>query len=219
MKGKLLKGFSILLSVLLLGYAGYQVWQFFYNPYQTEITVAASVNESLHVNGLAVRTETLIENEYGGSVSYVYEDAARVLKNKPIAYTHSSAETVNKMTQVSELEKKISNLREASSGVAQLYGSSEFINDQIRDAVLDYAKRINRSDLNGFDTAKDSLLLAINKKAALTGETNYFEERILILQSEKDDLEAEIAADEAETVLSPKNGYFISEIDGFENLI
>ena len=219
MKSKVLKGFAILLSVFLLGYAGYQLWQFFYHPYQTEITVSASVNESLHVSGLAVRTETLIENEYGGSVSYVYEDAARVLKNKPIAYTHSSTETVNKMAQVTELEKKISNLQEASSGVAQLYGSSEFINDQIRDAMLLYSKTVNDTNLSNFGSVKDSLLLAINKKTALTGKTNYFEERILILQSEKDELEAEISADEAETVLSPRNGYFISEIDGFENLI
>lgn len=219
MKSKLLKGLTILLSVFLLGYAGYQVWQFFYHPYQTEITVTASVNESIHVSGLAVRTETLIESDYGGSVSYVFEDAARVLKNKPIAYTHSSADTVNKMTQVSDLEKKISNLKEASSGVAQLYGSSEFINDQIRDAVLIYSKTVNNTNLGDFGSVKDNLLLAINKKTALTGKTNYFEERILILQSEKDELEAEINADEAETVLSPKNGYFISEIDGFENLI
>ncbi len=219
MKSKVLKGFAILLSVFLIGYAGYQLWQFFYHPYQTEITVSASVNESIHVSGLAVRTETLIENEYDGSVSYVYEDAARVLKNKPIAYTHSSTETVNKMAQVTELEKKISNLQEASSGVAQLYGSSEFINDQIRDAMLLYSKTVNDTNLSNFGSVKDSLLLAINKKTALTGKTNYFEERILILQSEKDELETEINADEAETVLSPKNGYFISEIDGFENLI
>lgn len=219
MKSKMLKILAILLTVLLIAYAGYQIWRFFYHPYETEITVTSSVNEGLHVSGLAVRTETMIDNAYGGSVSYLYEDASRVLKNKPIAYTHSSEETVNKMLQVEELNKEISNLQEASSGVAQLYGSAEFINEQIGNAVVQYASKINSPSLEGFSSLKDSLLLSVNKKTSLTGKNNYFKERILVLQSERDALEAEITADEAETVMAPKSGYFISEIDGFETLI
>ena len=219
MKSKMLKILAILLTVLLIIYAGYQLWRFFYNPYETEITVNLSVNESLNVSGLAVRTETLIDNVYGGSVSYLYEDASKVQKNKPIAYTHSSEETLNKMLRVEEINKEISNLQEASSGVPQLYGSAEFINEQIGKSVVQYASKINSSSLDGFSSLKDNLLLSINKKTSLTGKNNYFKERILVLQAERDALEAEIAADEAEKVVAPRSGYFISEIDGFETLI
>ncbi len=219
MKSKVLKLMAVLLSVFLIGYAGYQAWMFFYTPYNTEIAVTYSVNESIHVNGIAVRTETVIEDQYGGSVSYIHEDAERVLKNKPVAYAHASADTVLKMERAEELKKEISLLEEASNGVSQLYGSSEFINDQIGNAVSAYSGAIAKGNYSDFSAIKDSLLLSVNKKASITGEPNKFEERILLLKAEYDELQNEINSDEANTVTSPKTGYFISSVDGFEDVI
>ena len=70
MKSKMLKFMAVFLSLFLIGYAGYQAWVFFYTPYKTEIAVNYSVNEAIHVDGIAIRTETVIEDQYGGSVSY-----------------------------------------------------------------------------------------------------------------------------------------------------
>lgn len=220
MKGKMIKLLAIVMSAFFIFYAGYQAWRFFYNPYQTEITTEYSVSESLHVHGIAVRSETLIESEYtSGSVSYVYEDAERVLKNRTVAYTHASADTVDKMIRLEELEKEIGLLQEASRGNSQLYGTMEFINTQIGSAVADYAEALGGKNLSALSAAKESLLLAINKKTVITGEENKFEDRIAILSTECSELKDEIGADSAETVVSPKTGYFISEVDGFENLV
>ena len=219
MKSKMLKIMAVILSLFLVCYAGIQAWIFFYNPYQTEIAVNYSVNEVLHVNGIAVRTETVIEDNYGGSVSYIHEDAAKVLKNKPVAYAHASSDTVKKMERASELEKEINLLEEASSGVSQLYGSSEFINNQIGNSVIAYSDTICNGNYSDFSSIKDDLLLSINKKASITGEPNKFEERIALLKAEYDELNNEINSDEANTVTSPKTGYFISSVDGFENII
>lgn len=214
-----MKTLAALLAVFLVGYAGYQAWTFLYNPYKTEIAVTYSVNEAIHVNGLAVRTETVIEDQYGGSVSYIHEDAAKVLRNKPVAYAHASADTVTKMARADELAKEISLLEEAASGVSQLYGSSEFINDQIGNSVLAYSYAIANGDYSGFGSVKDSLLLSINKKTSITGEENKFAERIALLKTEYEELQNEINSDDAKTVLSPKTGYFISSVDGFEEII
>lgn len=219
MKNTMLKTLAILLAVFLAGYAGFQAWTFFYNPYKTEVAVTYSVNESLHVNGIAVRTETIIEDQYGGSVSYIHEDAAKVLRSKPVAYAHASSDTVTKMARAAELKKEISLLEEAASGVSQLYGSSEFINDQIGNSVLAYSNAVASGDYSGFSSIKDSLLLSINKKTSITGEENKFAERIALLKAEYDELQSEIASDDAKTVVSPKTGYFISSVDGFESII
>ena len=219
MKSKMLKIMAAGLSVFLVCYVGVQAWIFFYNPYQTEIAVNYSINEALHVNGIAVRTETVIDDSYGGSVSYIHEDAAKVLKNKPVAYAHASSDTVKKMERAAELKKEISLLEEASSGVSQLYGSSEFINNQIGNSVIAYIDAISNGNYSDFSSVKDSLLLSINKKTSITGGYNKFEERITLLKAEYDELINEINADEANTVLSPKNGYFISSVDGFEEII
>ena len=184
MKSKLMKATAILLALFLIVYAGYQAWTVFYNPYKTEIAVNYSVNESIHVDGLAVRTETVIEDQLDGSVSYIHEDAAKVNRNKPIAYAHASSDTVNKMIPAAELEKDISLLEEASSGVSQLYGSSEFINDQIGNSVLAYSDIIGNGDFSEFGNIKDELLLYINRKTSITGEPNKFSERIEVLKEE-----------------------------------
>ena len=219
MKVSFLKILAAILVVFLLIYAGFQAWIFFYNPYQTEIAVTYSVNEELHVNGIVVRTETVIEDQYGGSVSYIHEDAERVLKNKPVAYAHASSDTVQKMERAAELKKEITLLEEASNGISQLYGSSEFINDQIGNSVLSYSDAISGGNYDQFIEIKDDLLLSINKKTSITGEPNKFDERITLLKSEYDELQNEINSDEANTVTSPKTGYFISSVDGFENII
>ncbi len=219
MKVSFLKIMAVVLVLFLLGYAGFQAWTFFYNPYQTEIAVTYSVNEALHVNGIAVRTETVIEDQYGGSVSYIHEDAERVLKNKPVAYAHASADTVQKMERAAELQKEISLLEEASSGISQLYGSSEFINDQIGNSVLAYSNAIAGGKYDEFVSIKDDLLLSINKKMSITGGANKFSERIALLKAEYDEIQNEINSDEANTVTSPKTGYFISSVDGFEEII
>ncbi len=219
MKSKVLKIMAVILSVFLICYAGVQAWIFFYNPYQTEIAVNYSVNEFIHVNGIAVRTETVIEDNYGGSVSYVHEDAAKVLKNKPIAYAHASSDTVKKMERAAELEKEIGLLEEASNGVSQLYGSSEFINDQIGNSVITYSNAISNGNYSDFSSVKDSLLLSINKKTSITGGNNKFEEPIALLRAEYDENKNDINSDEANPVTSPKTGYFISSVDGFENII
>ena len=219
MKSKMLKFMAVLLSVFLLGYAGYQAWVFFYTPYQTEIAVSYSVNEALHVSGIAVRTETVIEDQYDGSVSYIHEDAERILKNKPVAYAHASSDTVEKMERADTLKKEIGLLEEASSGVSQLYGSSEFINDQIGNSVMAYSNAIANGNYSDFSGIKDTLLLSVNKKKSITGEPNKFEERITLLKAEYDELQNEINSDEANTVTSPKTGYFISSVDGFEDVI
>ena len=219
MKVNFLKVFAALMTLFLVVYAGYQAWTFFYNPYQTEIAVTYSVNEAIHVDGIAVRTETVIEEQYDGSVSYIHEDAAKVLKNKPVAYAHASADTVMKMERADELLKDINLLQEAANGVSQLYGSSEFINDQIGNSVLAYSNAVSNGNYSEFIGIKDDLLLSINKKNSITGEPNKFEERIALLKAEYDELQNEINSDEANTVTSPKTGYFISSVDGFENII
>lgn len=123
------------------------------------------------------------------------------------------------MERAAELQKEISHLEEASAGVSQLYGSSEFINDQIGNSVLTYSYLIASGNYDEFVTTKNNLLLSINKKTTITGGENKFSERIALLKAEYDELQTEINSDEANTVTSPKTGYFISSVDGFENVI
>lgn len=208
------------IAIVFLAYAGYQIYKMTYNPYETELASEYSVSDSIHVFGLAVRSETLIEDNYSGSVTYIYEDASKVNRNRPIAYSHASEETVNKILRSEELEKEIALLEDSLNGsVSQLYGNSEYINQQIGNNIEQYAEIIASGNLQNFDDAKNAFLLSINKKTALTGNSNRFQEKIDSLTAEYNQLISEIESDESGTIMSPRGGYFISTIDGFENLI
>ncbi len=209
----------ILMSLFLTAYAGYQAWKFFYHPYKTEIAVSYRVNDVLRVQGVAVRTETPIESEYAGSVSYVFEDGAKVLKNTSIAYTHSSADTVKRMARAALLEKEIARLKEADSAGSQVYGVSDLLNRQLGAALVSYAAAGSQQLLGGFSDCRDSFLTLINKKQILTGEAADFDDRIDLLKSEYDELNTKIQADVGETVQSPMTGYFISTVDGYEDQV
>ncbi|MBP6886741.1 MAG: hypothetical protein KBC20_01585 [Oscillospiraceae bacterium] len=209
----------IAMSLFLTAYAGYQAWKFFYHPYKTEIAVSYRVNDVLRVQGIAVRTETPVESEYAGSVSYVFEDGAKVLKNTSVAYTHSSADTVKRMARAAVLEKEIARLEEADSAGSQVYGVSDLLNRQLGTALISYAAAGSQQLLDGFSDCRDDFLTLINKKQILTGEAADFSERIDLLKSEYDELNTKIQADVGETVQCPKTGYFISTMDGYEDRV
>lgn len=209
----------IAMSLFLIAYAGYQAWQFFYHPYETEIAVSYGVNNTLRVQGLAVRTETPIESEYAGSVSYIFEDGARVLKNTSIAYTHSSADTVNRIERAAALETEIARLEEADSAGSQVYGVSDLLNQQLGTALISYSAASSQQLLDGFSDSRDDLLTLMNKKQILTGEATDFSERIALLKTEYDELNTKIQADFGDTVQAPSTGYFISTVDGYEGKV
>lgn len=219
MKNKTATVLVVLLSIFMAVYAGFQIWNFFDDPYDTEIVSEYSIKDTIHVSGLAVRNELIIDGDAGGSISYVYDDGSKVNKNKVVAYTHGSKDTILKMDEAKELEKKISQLKEASSNVSQLYGSFEYINTEIGKSIVEYTQNVYSNNLSSFAEIKDKLLLDINKKGSLIGEENFFEERIASLEEKYNRINDEILKDESEIILAPKNGYFISSVDGFETLI
>ena len=70
----------------------------------------------------------------------------------------------------------------------------EFINTQIGSAVAKYAGVLDETNLSALSSAKEELLLAINKKTVITGNENKFEDRIAILNAECNELALKLTA-------------------------
>lgn len=209
----------VLLSVFLLIYVGYQLWGFIDNPYKTEIAMRYSVSETIRVNGIAVRTEEPVYSEDAGSISYNCEDAAKVLKGSCIAYTHASKDTVENGRKADALQREIDLLKEANTISEQGYGTTELLNKQIGDAMIDISEISDESVLENVEGVRDDLLLLLNKKQILIGEETGYDNRITQLQNQRAVLLNRISSDSEMAVLSPSSGYFVSAMDGYEELI
>ena len=208
-----------MLALFLMIYVGYQAWKFLYDPYKTEIAMRYTVNETMRVHGIAVRTEELVFGEDAGSVSYIYADATKVLKNSAVAYTHASSDTVENTKLADELEKEIEMLKEANTTATQGYGAADLLNQQIGDALVDMAGASYEDTMEDMDSCRDNLLLLLNKRQILIGEETNYNDRIDELNNQRAFLLEKVSSDSEKAVNATSTGYFISTVDGFEGIV
>ncbi len=209
----------VMLSLFLIGYVGYQAWKFFYDPYKTEVAVRYTVNETLRVHGIAVRTEELIFGDDAGSVSYIFEDASKVLKNTAVAYTHASSDTVENTKLADELEREIEKLKEANATGSQGYGASDLLNQQIGEAVVAMVMAGKGDTTADVYACREELLLLMNKKQILIGEESDYNDRIDTLTNQRAYLLEKVSSDSEKAAEATSTGYFISTVDGFEERV
>ena len=82
---------SIVVSVLLIAYVAYNIFNLVYDPVKTERALRVRVDDSITVAGVALRSERLVDTSASGIVDYLVSDGARVAKGERIARIYASA--------------------------------------------------------------------------------------------------------------------------------
>lgn len=211
------KFISIAVSVLLIAYVAYNIFNLIYDPVKTERALKVRVDDSITVAGVALRSERIVDTSSSGIVDYLVSDGSRVAKGERIANIYASASGADVEERLRETEAEISRL-EAALGAQGSGVDAYSIETNIRSGLAKLADACREGKLRNADSVMDEVLTGFNMRQVVQGKVGGFAARLEELKAERDRLK-EKRVGEYDTVTSPDSGFFVSYTDSFEDAV
>lgn len=211
---------AVVLAFLVLLYVGYQAYQATHQSIRTETAMYGEVSDVLQAQGFILRNETVIDESYSGVLSYRVADGSRVSRGGVIADIFSNESDAASQRELDQLDQEIENLQSLSQTANFYVANPSMLEDQIYSALEGISQLVNENDFSGLNTQKGELQNALIRRQLITGEESAedYSQRISQLQSQRDTLASQ-AGSATGSILAPEAGYFISTVDGLENVM
>ena len=178
------------------------------------------VSDVLQAQGFILRNETVIDESYSGVLSYRVADGSRVSRGGVIADIFSNESDAASQRELDQLDQEIENLQSLSQTANFYVANPSMLGDQIYSALEGISQLVNENDFSGLNTQKGELQNALIRRQLITGEESAedYSQRISQLQSQRDTLASQTGSATG-SILAPEAGYFISTVDGLENVM
>ena len=205
-------------ALFLLAYVGFHVYNGFAKDIATVTVERATAYQTVDTTGLVFRNETVIETGAQGYFFYTVEDGNRVAKNGTIADVYPTMQDALRQQELNMLNAEIDTLVSINAQGTTNRANLSSINQQINETWLTASKAAAQGVFAQMKDYRSKLQALLNKKQLTVGKEANFEARINQLKAKRDEL-SDSFAKATDTVLSPVAGYFISNVDGFEQLL
>ncbi len=210
---KIIKWCAIgVISILLLFYLAYQLYQHAYTKIVTEQALSVELSDEIDAVGITIRDEMLIENEYSGVIVPAVTEGGKVSKGQTIAYVFRTAEDANAYNRIKEIDRQIEEFKKMETAAAE----SSSIDKLLDERINALAEAVNDGDLELVDDIRSDITYLLNKRQIYKHDVDNFNDRIKQLEEEKSRLEAKHNI-EPEIVKASNAGYYVSSVDGHEN--
>ena len=209
---------TAVLSLFLIGYVAYQGFQIVYNPIQKETAVEYSVYDTIDTDGITIRNETLVPGGGEGYLYYQTENGGRISKSGVIAQVFASESDALAQKKLNSLDEELQKLTEINSQGTANKANLELITKQLDTTMMELVQDIHHSSLDAATEAEQSLLSLFNKYQITIGKVGNFTDRINALTQERATL-ASSYQPAVSTIEAPVAGYFVSEVDGWEQTL
>lgn len=209
---------TVLATVLVLFYVGYQIFISAYSPVKVEIAELYDEYETVDTKGLVLRSETLVPMNDEGYIYYMTENGTRVAKDGCIAQLYTDQEAAFTQQQIKSLTVEIEELESIQEQGQNNRTSLDIINTQLKNTHTDVIDAMSSSHFSGIDELSSKLLSLMNKQQITVGRAEGFETRVATLTAERDELLKQETAPIG-SVYSPVAGYFVNSVDGFETVL
>ena len=207
---------KILLTVIIVSFAVYQIFTFFYQPLTTVAALYFTTDKGIEFSGTVVRNEVLIENNNSGVIHYNVSNSDKIAKGSSIADIYDSSTDSESYSKLEQLEQKLAflnNFALYNGDITDLTVISRKIDDKIAE--------INKNAKTGkyVSTDDNTQLLALlgSKQNAVEGTGN-IDGMVTSLQSQIDTLKATLKPKSSD-IKAPESGYFLSDADGYETVL
>jgi hypothetical protein len=218
--GKLTQKIVILLvAVFFFWTVGYQVYLGLYGGTRTETVYEYTVSRSIPVEGIAIRSETLIEGSFSGISNYLFEDGERVSIGENVAEFYENDRSDRNLRRARELEDEIAMLKSAQEIGVNNFAATDMINRDIKEQLGFLIAAAEQRRYSSSDDIRGRLTELINKKQLATGMTKSFAPRVNELTAELSNLSDQERDSAVMRVTAPASGYFVRLCDGYETLL
>lgn len=212
---------KIIFMIILIfasAYILYQIYVSNFTKVKTQPVTYTSLSDSIQSESFIVRDEVFINNNSNDVMSYLLEDGEKVAKDGAVAEIFNNYDDAKTQKEIKNIDNEINNFKQLSY-LSNSYTSDPLATDeQIGSSIQKMIKDINASSYNNIQKSRSDILYLMNEKQIITGKVASFNNKIDELQSQRDTLSKSHGSSIGK-VLAPDSGYFVSKLDGFENLV
>ena len=210
---------ALLAGLLLLVYLGYHTFVVPYTSIKTEQATAHTARETIVSDKtFIIRSEKTVSSNVAGSYRYNINNGERVANNGTIADIYPSAAAVESLSRIDDIDRQLVNLKSLSSISGGSVSDIGQINNQIDDCLFNMLKSVESNDFSELGNNARTYLSAVNRRLAVTGQQIDFSQMISALETERASLQSAVSAPVG-TVKAPSAGYFVTSVDGYENVL
>ena len=190
-----------------------------YKPIKSETAVYYTVTDGFKITGLIIRDEIIVTSDTSGVLHFALSDGDRVAKNGVIANIYESEAASITVTELEDIESKISDLEDILSYNDIEAANLDIINEKVDSCLQDFRNATSAGDYTQASEYTNKLLSAINRKSAALGTTESFESQLVELKKKRDELSANQPKAKGKVTAHSGSGYFVSKTDGYETVL
>lgn len=192
-----------LLFLLAAAYIIVQLYAILGREYKTETAISYTMADSVELPGFVMFDAVDVPGE--GNLGYLAEDGERVAEGAVIAEKYTDDSQSAAREQLIRLDNSIDLLTKSQNSAGS---DLTLLTTQTNTALYNLLDQLDTASYTGMMDAESEFLLAQNRLQVSTGQTSGFQSTIAELQSERDQVAAQLGG--LETITAEKNGYFIS---------
>lgn len=212
------KAVAVILTLFMVAYVGYQSYQFFYNPYETEIVLKEQYLEDLELDGFFVRDEFVLPEQKQGVIGYNYNNAEKVSNGSVVASRYSRQEDLYALREAAELEAVRAVLTDAQQSASMQGMKLDLLVKQVSDSRLSVLQSVDSGDLSGLTEKSHTLMSRIDILNAFVDADEDYTQSISELDSRINALRSSVT-EPGDTIVSTESGYFSAMVDGQEETL
>lgn len=206
------------LGVVIIIYFIYQVIQINSNPYKTETAIQRKIQNTIDTKAFVVRDETcLTASDPNGTIVSIAEDGKRVGSGETVAISFKTPESAAVYVKINELNSEIDYYTQLKNKVGAGTNSPSSYNNMVNSACIKYINSANKEIDGDFEDALGDFRDAITTKQLAVGKVISVDEKLASLQAELIELNGKASG--YTSIASPRPGYYIGSVDGYENAV
>lgn len=214
------KWITVMCSVIvvaLLVYLFHDVFKSNFKAYETETAQEVVEQETLGTQAFVVRDETYLDFAVTGTVVPLVSDGMRVASGDSVAEICQSDEDAADFSKLIKCRETLERYQQLSTQTELNSIDMKKLNNEINEKYKNLLNIIESGNFTKLDESKTEVENKLASKQIISDGAIDFNGKISELQSQISSLEAKNSR--SEKVSAPASGYFISNIDGFENTI
>lgn len=209
------KAAVIVLSLFFIFYVSYQVYLTSFEKVETETALEKTVNNSLFTTGFFVREEEYIVNSASGTVIPVAQDGKKVAGGDTVAVVFKSDSSVESYMRTELLKSELERYTKLNSITPSSGIDADALDSSIGSAISELVDKIDANDIDNLSSSYAALRDSVTKKQLILGAGINFQDIIDGINKELEMLEGRKL--DHETINATGSGYYIANVDGYEN--
>lgn len=203
--------------VFVFVYIIYQMYMMVYSPVETEIAYDYTIEDTVDTEVFVAREESYITNSKNGTIISVASDGSRVAKGEEVAVVFSDTSAADTYIRLNELAESIERYKRLASQSDNYTFDIDDLNANIDTSVMSLMDVVSSGNFDGVSDSLNDVRDQVVTRQIATGDMLDFETRLQELQAEYDELSQK--SSKHSTVVSPQSGYYISGVDGLEQIV